>query len=173
MRCSTLVRAILGKHIFLAAGLLLGVMLGGCQSNPAALYRTGYDKALTPQRWAARSPGDAVVIIGGYHSVWQKANEPSYAFESRQRFTIDWTHGYDVALVKPGSYQLQTLVLPTGSFAEFGGFQGLGAASGAVIASFDVGPGEVVYVGDLDAEVLIEGMGTCAANLSSKNSPGW
>lgn len=30
-------------------------------------------------------------------------------------------------------------------------------------------PGEVVYVGDLDAEVLMEGDANCAANLSTRD----
>lgn len=150
-----------------AAALVLGA-LGGCKS--ADLYRSGYDKRLTRETWASRSPNDAVVIIGGYRSVWQNAADPSYQFEARQRFKIDWTHTFDAALVKPGTYQLQTLALPDGSFAEFGGFQGLGAEDAAAIANFQVGPGQVVYVGDLDAMVLVEGIGTCSANLSVANS---
>lgn len=149
-----------------AAAVLLGT-LTACKT--ADLYRSGYDKRLTEQTWAARGPGDAVVIIGGYRSVWQNADDPSYQFEVRQRFKIDWTHTFDVALIKPGTYQLQTLVLPDGSFAEFGGFQGLGAKSGT-IATFTVTAGQVVYVGDLDAMVLPEGVGNCAANLSVANS---
>ena len=96
--------------------------------------------------------------------------KPGYAFEAAQRFKIDWTHTFDAALVKAGTYQLQTLVQQDGSFAEFGGFQGLGAKYDAVIASFQVAPGEVVYVGDLDALVLVEGIGTCSASLSTGNS---
>jgi hypothetical protein len=153
-----------------ATMLLSGGVLTGCKTNPADLYRTGYDKMLTPQNWAGRRSDDAVVIIGGYPSVWQKAGEPSYAFEARQRFSIDWTRKYDVALVKAGTYQLQTIVLGGGDFAAFGGFQGLGAASGPVIASFAVGAGEVVYVGDLDAEVLVEGIANCAATLTERDS---
>ncbi len=156
-----------GPGMWLAAALLLGT-LGGCKT--ADMYRSGYDKRLTQETWANRSSNDAVVIIGGYRSVWQSAADPSDQFEARQRFRIDWTHTFDAALVKAGTYQLQTLVLPDGSFAEFGGFQGLGAQDAAVIASFQVGPGQVVYVGDLDAMVLVEGIGTCSANLSVDNS---
>jgi hypothetical protein len=148
---------------------LLAVALAGCAVNPAQLYRTGYDKRLTAERWAAHQPSDVVVIISGYPSVWQNADDTSYAFEARQRFKIDWNHYFDVALVKPGTYQLQTIVRPTGSFADFGGFQGLGAVSGPVIASFKAAPGEVVYVGDFDAEVLIEGIADCSANLSTRD----
>jgi hypothetical protein len=158
--------AALGTWLMTTA-LLLGA-LTGCKT--ADLYRTGYDKRLTEQAWANRAPDDAVVIIGGYRSVWQKADDASYSFETRQRFKIDWTHTFDVALLKPGTYQLETLVLPDGSFAEFGGFQGLGAKDAAVMASFQVGPGEVVYVGDLDALVLVEDLGTCSANLSAQNT---
>ena len=151
-----------------AAALPLGVALTGCKTSD--LYRAGYDKMLTSQNWAARKPDDAVVIVGGYPSVWQKAGDPSYAFEVRQRFSVDWNRKYDVALVKAGTYQLQTIVLGSGEFAAFGGFQGLGAASGPVIASFAVGAGEVVYVGDLDAEVLTEGIANCAATLTERDS---
>ena len=159
-------RAALGTWIVTTA-LLLGA-LTGCKT--ANLYRSGYDKALTQETWANRAPDDAVVIVGGYRSIWQNASEPGYAFEVAQRFKIDWTHTFDVALLKAGTYQLQTLVQQDGSFAEFGGFQGLGAKNDAVIASFQVGPGEVVYVGDLDAMVLMEGIGTCSASLSTGNS---
>jgi hypothetical protein len=158
-------RTALGTWLTITALLLAG--LTGCKT--ADLYRSGYDKRLTQQAWANRGPDDAAVIIGGYRSVWQKADDPSYQFEVRQRFKIDWTHTFDVALVKAGTYQLQTLVLPDGSFAEFGGFQGLGAKYGA-IANFQVGAGQVVYVGDLDALVLPEGIGNCAANLSVANT---
>jgi hypothetical protein len=159
-------RAVHGTWL-LTAVLLLGA-LTGCKT--ADLYRSGYDKRLTEQTWATRAPDDAVVIIGGYRSVWQKADDPGYTFETAQRFKIDWTHTFDAALVRPGTYQLQTLVQADGSFAEFGGFQGLGAKYDAILASFTVGPGEVVYVGDLNAEVLMEGIGTCAASLSVGNS---
>jgi hypothetical protein len=141
--------------------------LSGCKT--ADMYRSGYDKRLTQQTWASRSPNDAAVIIGGYRSVWQKADDPGFVFEVRQRFKIDWTHTFDVALVPPGTYQLQTLVLADGSFAEFGGFQGLGAKYGT-IASFTVTAGQVVYVGDLDAMVLPEGIGNCSASLSVGNT---
>jgi hypothetical protein len=151
-----------------AAALLFGLTLGGCKT--AGMYRTGYDKALTAQNWAARKPDEGVVIIGGYPSVWQKSLDLYYAFETRQRFRIDWTHGFDAAIVKAGTYQLQTIVLGGGNWAAFGGFQGLGAAPGPVIASFEVSAGEVVYVGDLEAEVLTEGIGNCAASLSVKDS---
>jgi len=151
----------------MAAALSLSA-LTACKT--ADLYRSGYDKTLTQQSWANRAPDSAVVIIGGYRSVWQKADEPGSAFEARPRFKIDWTHSFDVALLKPGTYQLQTLVLPDGSFAEFGGFQGLGAKYDAAIASFQAGPGQVVYVGDLDAMILAEGIGNCSASLSSGNT---
>jgi len=167
MPFSTNVRAAL-PILLMASMLLLGITLTGCKT--ADMYRTGYDKTFTSQNWAARKPDEAAVIIGGYPSVWQKADEPSYAFETRQRFKIDWTHGFDVAIVKAGTYQLQTIVLGGGNWAAFGGFKGLGAASGPVIASFEVGPGEVVYVGDLEAEVLTEGIANCAATLSVKDS---
>jgi hypothetical protein len=163
------IRAVLST-LLTASVLLLVVTLTGCKTNPADWYRTGYDKTLTPQSWAARKPDEGVVIIGGYPSVWQKADEPSYAFETRQRFKIDWTHGFDAEIVKAGTYRLQTIVLSGGNWAAFGGFKGLGAPSGPVIASFEVGPGEVVYVGDLEAEVLNEAIATCAASLSVKDS---
>jgi hypothetical protein len=147
--------------------LLLGA-LTGCKT--ADLYRSGYDKSLTQNTWSNRAPDDAVVIVGGSRSIWQKADDPGSAFEVAQRFKIDWTHTFDVALVEAGTYQLQTLAHPDGSFAEFGGFQGLGAKYGGVIASFQVARGEVVYVGDLDAQVLVEGIGTCSASLSAGSS---
>jgi hypothetical protein len=153
-----------------ASTLLLATALSGCKTNPAEMYRTGYDKTLTPQKWAARKPDEGVVVIGGYPSVWQKADEPGYAFETRQRFRIDWTHGFDAEIVKAGTYQLQTIVLGGGNWAAFGGFKGLGVKSGPVIASFEVSAGEVVYVGDLEAEVLTEGYANCAATLSVKDS---
>ena len=162
------VRAVVGT-LLTASVLLLAVTLTGCKTNPADWYRQGYDKTLTPETWAARKPDEGVVVIGGYSSVWQKADEPSYAFETRQRFKIDWTHGFDVAIVKAGTYQLQTIVLGGGHWADFSGFKGLGAASG-VIASFEVGPNEVVYVGDLQAEVFTEAIAICAASLSVKDS---
>jgi len=153
-----------------ATTLLLAGTLGGCKTNPAQMYRTGYDKTLTSANWAARTPDEAVVLVGGYPSVWQKADEPGYAFETRQRFRIDWTHGFDAEIVKAGRYQLQTIVLGGGNWAAFGGFQGLGASSSSVIATFEAKAGEVVYVGDLEADVLTEGFSNCAATLSVKDS---
>jgi len=154
------------RALLIAAAVL--ACLGGCKTSD--MYRSGYDKRLTPQSWAARAPEDAVVIVGGYPSVWQKAGDPSYAFETVQRFEIDWNRKYDVALVKPGTYELQTIVAAGGQFAAFGGFSGLGAAHGPVIAKFTVSPGDVVYVGDLDAEVLVEGIANCAATLTERDS---
>jgi len=156
-----------GRRALLMASVML-VCLGGCATSN--MYRPGYDKRLTPQSWTARAPEDAVVIVGGYPSVWQKAGDPSYAFETVQRFEVDWNRKFDVALVKAGTYELQTIVQGGGQFAAFGGFAGLGAAHGPVIASFTVGPGEVVYVGDLDAEVLVEGISNCAATLTERDS---
>jgi hypothetical protein len=56
-----------------------------------------------------RQPDEAVVIIGGFPSVGEngRARVPP---ETRPRFTIGWTVGYDVALIKPGTYQLVTIV---------------------------------------------------------------
>ena len=159
------------RYLLLMAGaLLLGATLAGCKVNPSMLYRSGYDKMLTPEAWAARKPDEAVVIVGGYPSVWQKADEPSYAFEARARYSLGWSGGYDVALVKAGTYQLETIIIGGNSFAEFGGFKGLGAASGPVIASFKVDPGQVVYVGYLDVQLGKEGVGNCWANLTAKDS---
>ena len=156
----------------MAAALLIGIALTGCQTNPADAYRTGYDKMLTPKSWAERKPDQAVVIVGGYPAVWQKAGDQSYVFETRPRITINWSHGYDVALIDPGTYQLQTIVLVAygNQFADFGGFRGLGAASGPVIASFKVAPGDVVYVGNLGVEVITEAIGTCSASLRRTDS---
>ena len=165
-RRSTPFRAVLGTWLMVAAALLLGVSLSGCKSNPANLYRTGYDKMLTPENWAARKPDEAVAIIGGFPSVWQKAGEQSYVFEARPRISIDWSHGFDVLLLKAGTYQLQSIVLGSGNFADFGGFQGLGVASGPIIASFEAGPGEVVYVGDFNANTEVLAIGNCLATLS-------
>jgi hypothetical protein len=171
MHYSTPARAALDRRTLLVvAATLLSFALTGCKINPADMYRTGYDKMLTPEGWSTRKPDDAVVVMGGFPSIWQRADDPSYMFEARPRLSIDWSHGYDVALVKAGTYQLQTIVMQTGAFADFGGFQGLGAASGPVIASFEVGPGEVVYVGDFRALVIVEGVGTCSANLSVDDS---
>ena len=156
-----------GRRALLIVGILLAG-LGGCKTSD--MYRPAYDKRLTAQTWAARGPEDAVVVVGGYPSVWQKAGDTGYAFETVQRFEVDWNRKYDVALVKAGTYELQTIVLAGGQFAAFGGFSGLGAAHGPVIASFTVGPGEVVYVGDLDAEVLVEGISNCAATLTERDS---
>lgn len=151
-----------------AAALLLGVALAGCQTNPAGMYKAGYDKRLTAASWAARAPDEAVVIIGGNSSVWQKSGEKGYTFETRPRFRVGWFGGYDVALVKAGTYQLETIVGADGNFADFGGFKWSigGPPADSVIASFEVGPGQVVYVGNLDALVSIEDIGTCWADFS-------
>ena len=160
------------RSVLTIAALVIGVALTGCKTNPADAYRTGYDKMLTPKSWAERKPDEGVVIVGGYPAVWQRAGETSYVFETRPRISIDWALGYDVALVKAGTYQLQTIVLVAygNQFADFGGFRGGGVASGPVIASFKVGPGDVVYVGDLGAEVIEEAIGTCSASLSRKDA---
>lgn len=156
--------------LLMAAALLLGVALAGCKTNPANLYQTGYDKRLTAERWAARTPDEAVVVIGGYPSVWQKSDEKGYAFETRPRITLGWSGGYDVVLVKAGTYEMQTILGANGSFADFGGIRGLGAASGPVIASFEVGPGQVVYVGNLNAPIQVDGATQCWVDLSVANA---
>ncbi len=154
--------------LMIATALLLGVALAGCQTNPADMYKTGYDKRLTADSWAARAPDEAVVIIGGHSSVWQKSGEKGYTFETRPRFKVGLFGGYDAALVKAGTYQLETIVGAGGNFADFSGFKWStgGPPSGSVIASFEVGPGQVVYVGNLDALVRIEDIGTCWADFS-------
>lgn len=156
----------------IAAALLLGVALAGCKTNPAGMYKAGFDKSLTESSWAARAPDEAVVIIGGYPSVWQKSDDKNYAFEARLRFKVGWFGGYDVALVKAGTYQLATLVGAGGGVADFGGFNWgtVGAAPSSEIANFEVGPGEVIYVGNLDALIRVEDLGSCWANFSVSNS---
>ena len=62
-----------------------------------------------------------------------------------------------------------TIVGPGGTFADFGGFSGLGAVSDKVIGSFQVNPGQVVYVGNLKAEVEVDVPGQCWADLSVKD----
>jgi len=109
--------------LMIATALLLGVALAGCQTNPADMYKTGYDKRLTADSWAARAPDEAVVIIGGYSSVWQKSSEKGYTFETRPRFKVGLFGGYDAALVKAGTYELETIVGAGGNFADFGGFK--------------------------------------------------
>ena len=152
----------------IAAALLFGTALAGCQTNPSYGYKTSYDKRLTAASWAARAPDEALVIIGGHPSVWQKSDEKGYAFETRPRFKMGLFGGYDAALVKPGTYHLETLVGAGGNFADFGafGWSTEDASSRANIASFEVGPGQVVYVGNLDAAVTIEEPGTCWAAFS-------
>jgi hypothetical protein len=152
------------------AGLLLVLLLAGCQANPAQMYRTGYDKMLTPQRWAARSPDQAVVIIGGASAVWHKADDPGYAFQNRPRYKLGWTQGYDVALVQPGQYQLQTLVLGSDAFAAFGGISGLGQSASQNYATFTAGAGQVVYVGDFEAQINRLGVDLCIASLFVRNN---
>lgn len=158
--------------LMIAVALMLGVALTGCKTNPADMYKTGYDRQLTAKSWAARAPDEAVVIIGGFPSVWQKSDEKGYAFEARLRFKVGWFGGYDVALVKAGTYQLATLVGAGGGFADFGGFKWgtVGASPSSQIASFEVGPGQVVYVGNLDALIRVEDLGSCWANFSVSNS---
>ena len=144
---------------------LLVAILAGCQANPANMYRTGYDRMLTPERWEARSPDQAVVIIGGAPAVWYKADDPGYAFQNRPRYKLGWAQGYDVALVQPGQYQLQTLVLGSNAFAAFGGISGLGQSASQHYATFTAGAGQVVYVGDFQAQVNQLGVDLCIASL--------
>jgi len=154
------------------AALLLCVALTGCQTNPTALYKTGYDKRLTAASWAARAPDEAVVIIGGTPSVWQKSGEKTYTFETQPRFRVGLFGGYDAALVKAGTYQLETIVGADGHFAEFSGFRWSTAdsASDSVIASFEVGPGQVVYVGNLESVGRTEELGDCWVMFSVSDS---
>jgi hypothetical protein len=167
MLASTAARVVRGALV--GAAVLLGAALAGCQTSGTSAYRSGYDKNLTADRWAARTSDQALVLIGGSPAVWQKADEPGYVLETRPRLSLGWGKGYDAVLVKAGTYQLQTIVLGGGGFAQFGGFQGLGVASSPNIASFQVAPGEVVYVGSLDAQVQNEGPQSCWSNLSVKD----
>src|SRR3954469_19360911 len=48
----------------IAAALLFGTALVGCQTNLPYKYKAGYDKRLTADSWATRAPDDALVIIG-------------------------------------------------------------------------------------------------------------
>ena len=158
--------------LIIAAALLLGVALAGCQTNPAGMYKAGYDKRLTAASWAARAPDEAVVIIGGNSSVWQKSGEKGYTFETRPRFRVGLFDGYDAALIKAGTYQLETIVGADGHFADFSGFRWSTAdsRSDSVIASFEVRPGQVVYVGNLDASSRMEALGDCWAYFSVSDS---
>ena len=160
-------RAALGTWL-LTTALLLGA-LTGCKT--ADLYRSGYDKRLTQQTWATRAPDDAVVIIGGYRSVWQKADDPSYTVRSAAALQ-DRLDPY----VRRGAGQARHL-----SAADAGAgrrqlrrvrrIPGAGSQIRRDDRKFHrSAPGEVVYVGDLDALVLMEGIGTCAASLSVGNS---
>lgn len=154
---------------FLVATAAVGVALTGCKVSPSMDYTPGYDRMLTAQNYPARTPDLAVVIVGGGPAVWQKADEPSYAFETRPRYS-GGSRGYDVALVKPGLYQLQTVVLGSGQLAQFGGFSGLGVSSSSAYASFGVAPGEVVYVGDLAVDIVTLDRQECNATLSMRDS---
>ena len=156
----------------IVAALLSAVALTGCKTIPDERYKAGYDKALTADSWATRTPDQAVVIIGGYPSVWQKADEASYAFEARPRYKVGLFGWYDVALVKAGTYQLETIVGADGTFADFSGFnQGrVGTAPVTAIASFEVGAGQVIYLGDLNALVRVEDYASCVAVLSVSSS---
>ena len=158
--------------LLMATALSLGVSLAGCQTNPSEMYKAGYDKRLTAASWAARAPDEAVVIIGGSASVWQKSGENTYQFETRVRFRVGMFHGYDAALVKAGTYHLETLVADSGNFADFSAFRWstVGARSESVIASFEVGPGQVVYVGNLDAVTRADVPGDCWASFSVSDS---
>jgi len=100
--------------------------------------------------------------------VWQKSDEKGYAFETQPRFKVGLFGGYDAVLVKAGTYHLETLVGAGGNFADFGAFRWSteDASSRSKIAGFEVGPGQVVYVGNLDAVVTIEDPGTCWAAFS-------
>ena len=79
---------------------------------------------------------------------------------------------YDVALVKAGTYELETIVGADGTLADFGGFnQGrVGATPVSAIASFEVGPGQVIYLGDLNALIRVEEYASCVAVLSVSSS---
>ena len=156
----------------IAAALLLCVALTGCQTNPTARYKSGYDKRLTANTWAARAPDEAVVIIGGSSSVWQKSGEKAYRFETQPRYQLGFFGAYDAALVKAGTYQLVTTVGQDGNFTDFSGFRWstADASSDSVIASFEVGPGQVVYVGNLDVVGRMEALGDCWAMFSVSDS---
>jgi hypothetical protein len=112
------------------------------------------------------------VIIGGSASVWQKSGEKTYTFETQPRFRVGLFDAYDAALVKAGTYQLVTIVGADGHFADFSGFRWSTAdsRSDSVIASFEVGPGQVVYVGNLDAVGRTEELGDCWAMFSVSDS---
>ena len=76
------------SSLMIAVALSLAVSLSGCKTIPDEKYKTGYDKALTANSWATRTPDQAVVIIGGFPSIWQKADEKGYAFEARPRYKV-------------------------------------------------------------------------------------
>ena len=152
----------------IAAALLFGSALVGCQTNQAYGYKAGYDKRLTADSWATRAPDEALVIIGGHPSVWQKSDDKAYTFETRPRFKVGLFGGYDAVLLKAGTYHLDTLVGAGGNFADFSAYRWSteDASSRSRIASFEVSPGQVVYVGNLDALVTVEDVGTCWAAFS-------
>jgi hypothetical protein len=150
-------------------GAALALAVTGCKTSPSMDYAPGYDRMLTAQNYSSRARDQAVVIVGGAPAVWQKADEPSYAFETRPRYSSGGDR-YDVALVKPGLYQLQTVVLGGGQFAQFGGFSGLGVSSSNQYASFAATAGEVVYVGDLMVDIVSLARTECNASLSVRNS---
>jgi hypothetical protein len=162
------VRGLFTAYGAIAAALLFGTALVGCQTNLPYDYKAGYDKRLTAESWATRAPDETLVIIGGHPSVWQKSDEEAYAFETRPRYQMGLFGGYDAVLLRAGTYHLQTLVGAGGNFADFSAYKWSteDASSRSRIASFEVGPGQVVYVGNLDAQVTVEDVGTCWAAFS-------
>src|SRR3954469_2028833 len=152
----------------MAAALLFGTALVGCQTTQSYGYKAGYDKRLTADSWATRGQDEALVIIGGHPSVWQKSDDKAYAFETRPRFKVGLFGGYDAVLLKAGTYHLDTLVGAGGNFADFSAYRWSteDASSRSRIASFAVGPGQVIYVGNMDALVTVEDVGTCWAAFS-------
>ena len=164
-------RCMHGARIAVAVTMLLA--LTACQSPGARTIPVG-ERTLTEERYAARSAEDAVVIMGvsGNATRWRRVDDSGYTFEMWPRFKLSWDNSYDAVLVKAGSYRLQTVVTSPDGTADIGGYAGLGNEPGQEIAGFTVGPGQVVYVGDLDTQVGTEMRTECYIDFSLTNTYG-
>ena len=155
----------LARIIRLALVTCALIAAAGCQVKPAQMYRPGYDHMLTAEAWAARSPEDAVVIISGTTAQWDNVDVPGFGFENRPRLEVDWRTSYDVALVKPGQYQLRNILLDNFYAVDFAAISGLGQKATSKYATFTVKPGEIVYVGEFTVQSGQAAPGLCIASL--------
>ncbi len=155
------------------ASLLLAVAtLAGCAGGGMRnAYMPGMDRSLTAQGYKAAGGNKAVVIVGSNRGLtWGPNIQANPTFETLPRLGPSSTPGYDVILIEPGTYVLESFLDASRQQADLYSMAGdvLTSTGRGAAAAFSVNPGDVVYIGDLFVQVIQNGEFSCEAVFELK-----